>query len=260
MKDVDNFKEERKNLNDLVMKYAKKNMKRFYNLDENVYTNGALGRKTKELLGLVSSLVLRCDDCVEYHLITTHELGTTSAEIEEALSVGLVVGGSIVIPHLRHAFLVWEELEKKRFDDVEQKIKALLTKEIGKSEKLKDTCRMLRKRIPHYDWVGFYFVEGKELILGPFDGEPTEHVRIKIGQGVCGQAAQRMEMFVVADVSKESNYLSCSPKVKSEMVLPIFKDGNVIGELDIDSHTIDAFSENDKIFLANICEEVSKIL
>ena len=78
-------------------------IKRFFNLDSAAYRDGALGSKTKELLGLVASLVLRCNDCVDYHLGTCIEAGFTDAEIEDALNVGLVVGGSIVIPHLRHA-------------------------------------------------------------------------------------------------------------------------------------------------------------
>lgn len=104
------FKAERGDLNEIVMKYAGKNMKRFYNIDTHVYHEGALPKKTKELLGLVSSLVLRCDDCVMYHLIQCHEVGVSSEEFEEALSIGLVVGGSITIPHLRRALQAWDEL------------------------------------------------------------------------------------------------------------------------------------------------------
>jgi len=99
---------------------------------------------------------------------------------------------------------------------------------------------LLVENVPHYDWVGFYLVDKakKELVLGPFVGEPTEHVRIPFGRGICGQAAERRTTFVVQDVSKEGNYLACSPKVKSEIVIPLFKGGEIIGELDIDSHTL----------------------
>lgn len=110
-KDVDDFKEQRNYLNNIVMKYAKTNMKRFYALDSKVYLNGALSRKTKEMMGLVASLVLRCDDCVEYHIIKCYEEGVTDSEFEEVLSIALVVGGSITIPHIRRAFKIWDELK-----------------------------------------------------------------------------------------------------------------------------------------------------
>ena len=104
------FARERERLNEIVMKYAGLSLKRFYSLDAQVYRDGALPRKTKELLGLVASLVLRCDDCIRYHLLRCHEEGVTSEELEEALTIGLIVGGSITIPHLRRAFQAWDEL------------------------------------------------------------------------------------------------------------------------------------------------------
>ncbi|HDD59604.1 MAG TPA: carboxymuconolactone decarboxylase family protein [Euryarchaeota archaeon] len=108
----DDFKKERERLNRLVLSYAGKNIKRFFALDSSVYREGALDRKTKELLGLVASLTLRCDDCVRYHLSQCRELGITDEELEEAMAVALVVGGSIVIPHLRRAFEFWTLLEE----------------------------------------------------------------------------------------------------------------------------------------------------
>jgi len=108
---IKDFQKSREELNELVMKYAGKAMKRFYNIDAEAYTDGALTAKTKELIGLVSSLVLRCDDCVKYHLTKCHEKDVTVKELEESLLVGLVVGGSITIPHIRRAFKAWEELK-----------------------------------------------------------------------------------------------------------------------------------------------------
>jgi len=87
-------------------------LKRIFNLDTNAYTAGELDIKTKELIGLTCSLVLRCDDCVKYHLGKCRELGFTTAQVHEALSVATLVGGTIVIPHLRRAFEYWSELEK----------------------------------------------------------------------------------------------------------------------------------------------------
>ena len=109
---IKEFQEERERLNEVVMRYAGLSMKRFYGLDGQVYREGALSAPTKELLGLVASFVLRCDDCIKYHLVRCHEEGVTSEELEEALAVGLVVGGSITIPHLRRAFDAWSELEE----------------------------------------------------------------------------------------------------------------------------------------------------
>jgi AhpD family alkylhydroperoxidase len=106
------FKKEREQLNKIVMKYAGLETKRFYSLDSQVYrSDGALPVKIKELLGLVASVVLRCDDCIKYHIIRCFEEGTTDKELEEVLSISLIVGGSITIPHLRRAYDAWEELK-----------------------------------------------------------------------------------------------------------------------------------------------------
>jgi len=110
---IEKFKKEREQLNEIIMKNSKKNIKRFFNLDTNVYRDGALNSQTKEMLGLVSSLVLRCDDCILYHVIKCYEKGISDEEFEEIMSIGLVVGGSITIPHIRKAFKNWDELKQK---------------------------------------------------------------------------------------------------------------------------------------------------
>ncbi|MGM0404854.1 MAG: carboxymuconolactone decarboxylase family protein [Thermoplasmatota archaeon] len=104
------FEEERERLNELVLEEGTLETKRFFNLDTKVYEEGALSKKTKELIGLISSLVLRCDDCIEYHLNRCYEEDVTDEEIQEALSIGLVVGGSITIPHLRKAVDKWVDM------------------------------------------------------------------------------------------------------------------------------------------------------
>jgi len=111
------FAREREALNELVMKYAGLNLKRFYNLDARVYEEGALPAKTKELLGLVASLVLRCDDCITYHLTQCCAAAVSDAELEEALAVGVIVGGSVTVPHLRRAFRTWDELKREGFSE-----------------------------------------------------------------------------------------------------------------------------------------------
>jgi AhpD family alkylhydroperoxidase len=109
-KDIHEFKAWRAEANARVMRFAGRNMKRFWTLDGQAYEDGALDVKTKELLGLVASLVLRCDDCIMYHTDKCFEAGVTSAEYEEVLNIGLLVGGSITIPHIRRAFKAWEDL------------------------------------------------------------------------------------------------------------------------------------------------------
>lgn len=111
-KKIKRFLRERERLNKQVMDLASNQMKKFYSLDTQAYLDGALPKKTKELIGLVASLVLRCDDCVTYHLIRCCEEGVSAAELEEAMNIGLVIGGSIAIPHLRRAVDVWIELRK----------------------------------------------------------------------------------------------------------------------------------------------------
>ncbi len=107
------FNKERDTLNQLVMKYSGKTIKRFYGLDSSVYRGGTLPKKTKELLGLVASFVLRCDDCVKYHLGNCKDEGITDEELEEVLAIGLIIGGSITIPTLRRAYNYWDKLNSK---------------------------------------------------------------------------------------------------------------------------------------------------
>lgn len=149
--------------------------------------------------------------------------------------------------------------ECEKLDSILEKIREIAESHMERDEKLRCVCKLLRENFPHYNWVGFYLAEGNELVLGPFEGEPTEHVRIPFGRGVCGRAAQTKKTVVVQDVSKETNYLACSPKVKSEIVVPIMKDGKFIGELDIDSHRLSAFTDKDRKFLEKVCEIVSEI-
>jgi AhpD family alkylhydroperoxidase len=116
MSDIDEFISERREANAAVLGQDHLGIKRFFALDDAAYRDGALPGKVKELLGLASSLVLRCDDCVDYHLIQCFKMGWTADEVVDALNVGLVVGGSIVIPHLRHAVRTMEQLQSR--DDI----------------------------------------------------------------------------------------------------------------------------------------------
>ncbi len=108
---VKEFNEYRTKMNEKILADNNKIIKRIFNLDTNAYAAGALDVKTKELLGLVASAVLRCDDCVKYHLESSHKEGATKEEIMETLGIATLVGGTIVVPHLRKAYEYWEELE-----------------------------------------------------------------------------------------------------------------------------------------------------
>ncbi len=122
-------------------------------------------------------------------------------------------------------------------------------------------CEYLKQEIEYYDWVGFYFKNGnkKELKLAQFAGEPTEHTIIPFGKGICGQVALSNQNFVVQDVSEQQNYISCGFKVKSEIVIPIFIGGENIGQIDIDSHTKNPFTEKDIDLQEFVCQEVAKL-
>jgi AhpD family alkylhydroperoxidase len=108
---ISEFNEYREKTNDLILSKNNLVIKRLYNLDTNTYDEGALDKKTKEMLGLVASLVLRCDDCIKYHLGKSHELGVTTEQMYEVFAVANIVGGTIVIPHTRRAAEYWEELQ-----------------------------------------------------------------------------------------------------------------------------------------------------
>ncbi|CAA0145918.1 GAF domain-containing protein [Tenacibaculum maritimum] len=131
-----------------------------------------------------------------------------------------------------------------------------------KEEKLQEICNYLSSEISYYDWVGFYFKNGtkEELKLAQYTGEPTEHTIIPFGKGICGQVALSNENFVVQDVKEQDNYISCGWKVKSEIVIPIFVNGENIGQIDIDSHTINPFSSKDEELLEYVCEKVATFI
>ncbi|MDT0648880.1 carboxymuconolactone decarboxylase family protein [Autumnicola edwardsiae] len=111
---VEDFNIYRQQMNDKILNENNKVLKRIFNLDTNAFTEGVLDKKTKELLGLVASVVLRCDDCVKYHLESSYKQGVAREEVMETLSIGTLIGGTIVIPHLRRAFEYWEALEETK--------------------------------------------------------------------------------------------------------------------------------------------------
>ena len=130
------------------------------------------------------------------------------------------------------------------------------------NEQLKAICDVLESEISYYDWVGFYFKNGNkdELKLAQYTGEETEHIIIPFGKGICGQVAVSNQNFVVQDVSNQENYISCGWKVKSEIVIPIFVGKKNIGQIDIDSHTANVFTDKDEQLLEYICKKIGVIL
>tara|TARA_B100000768_G_C11232151_1_gene355575 strand:+ start:310 stop:762 length:453 start_codon:yes stop_codon:yes gene_type:complete len=144
---------------------------------------------------------------------------------------------------------------------LQQEIDTIIISNNSKEDKLQTICDYLEKEISYYDWVGFYFKNGNknELKLAQYTGEETEHVIIPFGKGICGQVAISNENFVVQDVSEQENYISCGWKVKSEIVIPIFVNKENIGQIDIDSHTANIFSEKDERLLEYICDKVANI-
>ena len=118
-------------------------------------------------------------------------------------------------------------------------------------------CQTLKEQIYHYDWVGFYILENGGLVLGSYVGKSTEHTHIAIGKGICGQVAEREETMIVQDVSQVENYISCSIDVQSEIVVPVIKDGRFVAELDIDSHSPAPFTNDDQIFLEEVCRLIA---
>lgn len=122
-------------------------------------------------------------------------------------------------------------------------------------------CDLLQSRVSYYNWVGFYFKNGNkdELKLRVFAGEPTDHTVIPFGKGICGQVAESNKNFVVPDVQGQDNYIACSIDVKSEVVIPLFVQGENIGQIDIDSHVLDPFSPEDERFLEFINTELARL-
>ena len=148
------------------------------------------------------------------------------------------------------------------FENIKPLVTSIITKENStRDEKLLAICQLLTDSVSYYNWVGFYFAnhETQTLHLGPYVGAPTDHTVIPFGKGICGQVAVSNSNFVVPDVSAQDNYIACSFTVKSEIVVPLFVNGVNIGQIDIDSHEIDPFTETDERFLEFVNQEIAKL-
>ena len=137
-------------------------------------------------------------------------------------------------------------------------VEEILDRDGDADDVLRAVVDLLHARFEHYSWVGIYLVEGDELALGPWKGpQETDHVRIPVGQGICGAAAASGETEIVDDVSADPRYLACFPSTRSEIVVPIPFEGRVVGEIDIDSDEPAAFTDVDREFLEQVAMLVS---
>jgi GAF domain-containing protein len=128
--------------------------------------------------------------------------------------------------------------------------------------KLFQLCRVLNERVPHYNWTGFYWVHPtlpRTLVLGEYEGAATDHTTIPFGRGICGQVAESGAALWIEDVSRQDNYLACSLTTRAEVVLPIFANGQLVGQLDIDSHTLNPFTPDDHLLLEALCRRIGEL-
>jgi L-methionine (R)-S-oxide reductase len=131
-------------------------------------------------------------------------------------------------------------------------IQSAIVESMDARHAIEQTVHLLKDNVPDYTWVGVYLLEGRELVLGPFVGKPSPHVRIPLGRGICGAAATEKATVVVDDVNADPRYLACSLETRSEIVVPIMRDGDVLGEIDIDSDRRAAFGAEDRALLEPI--------
>ncbi len=281
-KEIENFRRYRQKMNQRLL--SKENeadiIKRVYALDTYSYQNKNWGltTKIKEMLGLVSSMVLRCDDCVKYHLEKCFELSCAKDEIMDIFGIANVVGGSIVIPHTRRALEYWELLEMQRPDpnpfslQIKQQyytealaeLESLFDQIEHSISRMSTMIEVLKNKIPYFYWVGFYLFDGEKLVIGPYQGTHG-CIRINLGVGVCGRAAAQRKTIIVDDIQAineqktpkgEAMHITCDPRCKSEIVIPILKNQKLLGVFDVDSRIKNSFNHIDQKFLEKIIDRL----
>jgi L-methionine (R)-S-oxide reductase len=145
----------------------------------------------------------------------------------------------------------------ERFGDCLRKVCAAIDSEQESTGVMGRTVLLLKQEMPDYTWVGIYLLDGNELVLGPFAGKPSPHTRIALGRGICGAAAAEEQTIIVDDVNKDPRYLACSLETRSEIVVPIMLDGQVLGEIDIDSDKLAAFGKADQVLLEQVAQHLA---
>jgi GAF domain-containing protein len=154
--------------------------------------------------------------------------------------------------------------QTSKTQDILRQADQLAAKSDTPEELMQGICALLNKEMLKYNWVGFYLLEETRgepmLVLGPFVGAMTPHTRIPLNQGICGAAASSGETVVVDEVNSDSRYLACSIETKSEIVVPVFANGKIVGELDIDSHFPSAFTDEDRTVVEHCAQVVGKFM
>jgi GAF domain-containing protein len=133
-------------------------------------------------------------------------------------------------------------------------IEAIVSSQASDERLLSETVRLLKENYAHFTWVGIYWVEGSDLVLKTYLGKPSPHTRIPSGRGICGAAAAEKHTINIPDVSIDSRYLACSVETRSEIVVPIGREGKIFGEIDIDSDAPNAFTAGDQHLLESVAE------
>ena len=139
-----------------------------------------------------------------------------------------------------------------KHDEVLNTIRAGVAAEPDATRAMELTVMTLQNELPGYSWVGIYLLDGNELVLGPFVGKPSPHTRIPLGRGICGAAAVEKQTIIVDDVTTDKRYLACSAETRSEIVVPIMRGDEVVGEIDVDSDRAAAFAAKDRALLESV--------
>lgn len=139
-----------------------------------------------------------------------------------------------------------------KHDEVLDTIRAAVAAESDATRAMELTVTALQNELPGYSWVGVYLLDGNELVLGPFVGKPSPHTRIPLGRGICGAAAVEKQTIIVDDVNTDTRYLACSAETRSEIVVPIMRGDEVLGEIDVDSDRAAAFGAKDRALLESV--------
>ncbi|NMC42727.1 MAG: GAF domain-containing protein [candidate division Zixibacteria bacterium] len=141
-----------------------------------------------------------------------------------------------------------------------EQLQTLASTDAGRDSFLLESARLIQRLRPHYRWVGFYFLREGRLHVGPYVGKPTPHTVIELNRGICGAAVSEARTIIVDDVKADPRYLACSLETKSEIVIPLRVNGEIIGELDIDADRLAAFAENDRRLLEEAAEIIGRRL